>query len=54
VIHPRDDCKHQAQLLGECQYTEVEMQIVNDEEVLALYHMAALNAWNKIEETGKT
>lgn len=33
-----------AHLLGECQYGEIKMQIMYDEEILPLYHMGDLNA----------
>ena len=43
----------QDQLLGEGEYADVERQALYDEHTLDLCRMAALNAWDRIEEVGK-
>ena len=43
----------QDQLLGEGEYADVELQSLYDEHTLVLCRMAALNAWDRIEEIGK-
>lgn len=43
----------QDQILGEGCYAEVEKQITFDDHTLALCCTAALNAWDKIQESGK-
>ena len=44
----------QDQLLGEGDYADIErQQSLYNEHTLDLCHMAALNAWDQIEEIGK-
>ena len=43
----------QDQLLGEGEYADIELQSLYDEHTLVLCRMAALNAWDQIEEIGK-
>ena len=43
----------QDQLLGEGEYADVERQSLYGEHTLDLCHMAALNAWDRIEDVGK-
>ena len=43
----------QDQLLGEGDYADIERQSLYNECTLDLCRMAALNAWDWIEETGK-
>lgn len=35
------------------QYAQVQKHITYDKATLALYHMTALNGWDKVEITGK-
>lgn len=43
----------QDQLLGEGQYAELQRPLEFDDHTLALRHLAALNARDKVEESGK-
>ena len=39
--------------LGEDQYAESQRQLKFDDHTLVLCHLATLNAWDKVEESGK-
>ena len=41
------------QILGEGYYTNTKEQALHDEHTLSLWHTAALNAWDRIQELGK-
>jgi hypothetical protein len=41
------------QLLGERPYADIQMQVMYDKATLALCYLAALNALDRIEDTGK-
>lgn len=43
----------QDQFLGEGQYAELQRQLEFDDHILALSDLAALNVWDKAEESGK-
>ena len=43
----------QDQLVGKEDYATIERQYLYDSPILALWHAAALNAWDRTEEVGK-
>ena len=43
----------QDQILGEDPYVGPQVQALYEEEILSLYHKAALNIWERIQELGK-
>ncbi|KAL6040241.1 hypothetical protein STEG23_020317 [Scotinomys teguina] len=50
---PRGVQISQDQLMGEGEYAAEERQITYDDQAIILCRMAALNAWDRIEEAGK-